>query len=659
MSGGTVPETPASTKAGATQPGPDPDGNFVELLRATPIFSQFSETDLRALSDRLSERNYSRGDTLWRAGDQGDELLIVVSGRLDVWGLDQSGAEVLVGRIEPGECVGEMALILDERRSATVTCSRTARVLVLEKPEFRRVVRDDVTLLANLAAPLSRRAASLARRRPVARGTIVVGVVADPGISGASLVAAAVAELAEEQLGCKTLLARMGGSGLSIRSIVSGKGLSKRQTDSGGGSSVIDVAVDGTLSGEELASTVDALLSHMGDDNIRLLVVDLPPIPREAVELAASACEYVVQITDQPGPAIASAARVLQVVNRRNSSMPPLALNHCEPFVLPDVPEFAAAQRPVRPLALVDRRHPASRVLGRLVRKILGATVGIALGGGAAFGIAHIGVLYALDEAGIPVDLVAGTSMGSIVAIGYAGGMTGADLRGVAKELGNVRRALGAVDISLSGTGLMDGRKMVNTFAGLLPITGFDELVLPCRTVATDIQSGERVVIGTGRLDAAFRASSSIPLLFAPASHEGRFLVDGAIVDPVPADVVEEMGADMVIAVNVVPELDRNVKTAMSKASEVISRLNPLASFSEGVGAPHVMDIFMNSLQITQHELGKFKGLAADIRVDVDLAGFTWVDFTRATDIVAKGAAATALMLPQIQSAYQAKIEGR
>ncbi len=636
----------------------DPEANFIELLRATPIFSQFSEKDLTALSDRLSERAYARGDTLWRAGDEGDELLIVVSGRLDVWGLDQNGDEALVGRIGPGECVGEMALILDERRSATVTCSRTARVLVLEKPDFRRVVRHDVTMLANLAGPLSRRAASLARRRPVARGTIVVGVVAEPGVSGASLVAAAIAELAHEQLGCNTLLARFGESGASVRSIASGKGLSKQRTDSGGGPPVIDVAMDGSAVGEELASTVDALLAKMGE-SLRLLVIDLPPVPRDAVDLAASACEYVVQITDQPSPAVTSAARVFQVVNRRQSSLPPIDLNHCEPFVLPDVPEFAAALRPSRPLALIDSRHPASRVLGRLTRKIMGATVGIALGGGAAFGIAHIGVLHALDEAGIPVDLVAGTSMGSIVAIGYAGGMTGADLRGVAKELGNIRNTLGAIDVSLSGTGLMDGRRMVKTFTGLLPITGFDELVLPCRTVATDIQSGERVVIGTGRLDAAFRASSSIPMLFAPARHEDRFLVDGAIVDPVPADVVEEMGADLVIAVNVVPELDRNVRTAMSKASEVLSRLNPLASFGEGVGAPHVLDIFMNSLQITQHELGKFKGLTADIRVDVELAEFTWVDFTRAADIVDKGAAAAKLMLPQIQSAYQAKIEGQ
>ena len=380
-----------------------------------------------------------------------------------------------------------------------------------------------------------------------------MGVVAEPGVPGASLVATAVAELAQDRMGCRTLLARIGDDGVSLRSIANGKSLSKRVTESDRGPAVIDLAVDGSLTRAELASTVDALLTQTGE-NTRLLVIDLPSVPREAVDLAASACEYVVQVTDRPSPVVTSAARVLQIVNRRNSSVPPMALNHCEPFVLPDVPEFAAARGPAHPLSLIDDRHPASLVLGRLVRKIMGATVGIALGGGAAFGIAHIGVLRVLDEAGIPVDMVAGTSMGSIVAIGYAGGMTGSDLSEVAKEMGNVRRALGAIDISVSGTGLMDGRKLMKTFTGQLPITGFDELVLPCRTVATDIQSGERLVIGTGRLDAAFRASSSIPMLFAPAQHEGRFLVDGAIVDPVPADVVEEMGADLVIVVNVVPQ---------------------------------------------------------------------------------------------------------
>jgi NTE family protein len=645
----------------SVKPRPEPQGGLAQILRSTPLFSQFSDRALEEIAGHFTERSYARGDILWHAGDEGNEFLVVVSGRLDVLGASTDGTETLVGRVDPGECVGEMALLLDERRSATVKCSRAARTLVLLKPEFRRVVRDDPTLLANLAGPLSRRAASLARRRPVRRGSIVVGVVSEPGVPGASLVAAAIAQLARDELKSDVLLLRISDGGIPIRKFVRAEGLPKEVTATGKHPEVIEVAADGTLAAEELVSTVDALLNAFGE-GVKLLVVDLPRIAQAPVAFAASACEYVVQVADRQMPAVESSARVLQVINRHSapgaSTGAPIPLNHCEPFVLPDEPAFAAFRASSGDRLLLNRRHPATRVLGRLTRKIMGATVGVALGGGAAFGIAHVGVLHALDDAGIPVDLLAGTSMGSIVAIGYAGGMTGAELRNVAGEFGNLRKTLAALDFSWSGTGLMDGRKMVQSFAGLLPMSRFEELVLPCQTVATDIQSGERVVIGTGNLAEAFRASTSIPMIFAPVQHDGRFLVDGAIIDPVPADVVQEMGADVVIAVNVVPQLDREVSTAFSKASELLTRLNPLARSSGAVGAPHIVDTMMNSLQITQHELGKFKALSADVLVNVDLTEFTWIDFPRAAEIAHKGAEATKAMVPEIRSLYRARLNG-
>src|SRR5206468_976177 len=101
-------------------------------------------------------------------------------------------------------------------------------------------------------------------------------------------------------------------------------------------------------------------------------------------------------------------------------------------------------------------------------------------------------------------------------------------------RIGNLPNTLRALDLSLSGLGLMSGRRMVKTFTQLLPIETFEDLILPYLAVATDVQTGCGVTIGTGRLEDAFRASNSIPLLFAPAERDGRMLVDGAIVDPVP-----------------------------------------------------------------------------------------------------------------------------
>jgi NTE family protein len=199
---------------------------------------------------------------------------------------------------------------------------------------------------------------------------------------------------------------------------------------------------------------------------------------------------------------------------------------------------------------------------------------------------------------------------------------------------------------------------MVKTFSQLLPIETFEDLTLPYLAVATDVQTGLGVTIGTGRLDEAFRASSSIPLLFAPAERDGRMLVDGAMVDPVPADVAREMGADLVLAVNVVPQLNPDIRTPLSKAFGALNRFNPLARINGTVGAPHIVDVLMNSLTAIQYELGNFKSLVADVLVNVDLADYTWIDFTAALPIIERGAKAADASLPAIRDAYEQRLDG-
>jgi NTE family protein len=178
--------------------------------------------------------------------------------------------------------------------------------------------------------------------------------------------------------------------------------------------------------------------------------------------------------------------------------------------------------------------------------------------------VAHLGVLKALEQNGIPIDLVAGCSMGVIV--GYAAGLRAAEMINVARQIGTRRMLLSALDVSLTGPGLLAGNRLIKIFGPLVgPIQTFEQLQLPCRTVATDIETGERVVIGSGRLDAAFRASCSVPMILCPVRHGGRVLVDGGIVDPVPAE----------------------------------------------------------TMQTLQYELGNFKAIAADVRINMDLADFS------------------------------------
>jgi NTE family protein len=140
-------------------------------------------------------------------------------------------------------------------------------------------------------------------------------------------------------------------------------------------------------------------------------------------------------------------------------------------------------------------------------------------------------------------------------------------------------------------------------------------------------------------------------VLWSPVRRDGRTLVDGAVVDPVPADVVQEMGGDVCIAVNVVPTVKKGVTTVLSRATRVVNSLNPFSYLNESRKMPNIFDVGMNSLQLLQYELGNFKALDADVRVNIDASDFTWIEFYRAEELIERGAAAAEAALPEIKEA--------
>ena len=173
--------------------------------------------------------------------------------------------------------------------------------------------------------------------------------------------------------------------------------------------------------------------------------------------------------------------------------------------------------------------------------------IGIALGGGAARGYAHIGVLKILERERIPVDLIAGTSMGSLVGAYYACGFTASELEKIA--IATKRRHI--VSIGFSKRGLLSTRKINKMLSRDIGNRTFQDLVIPLSVVTTDIFTGEEVVINTGSVKEAVLASISVAGVFPPRKLNGRLLIDGGYVNQVPVNVVRSMGSDFVIAVDV------------------------------------------------------------------------------------------------------------
>ena len=184
---------------------------------------------------------------------------------------------------------------------------------------------------------------------------------------------------------------------------------------------------------------------------------------------------------------------------------------------------------------------------------------GYALGGGAARGLAHIGVLKVLEEHGIFPDIIVGTSMGALVGALYAGGISINDIEQFALRLNSPRLALLA-DVTLPLSGLVGGKRVVSLLKSILGDLTFSQMKYDFACVATDIRTGEQVVLSEGSLLEAIRASISLPGIFTPVKIGGRYLVDGGLINEVPVSVCRDMGAEYVVGVNVLPEPRRMMR---------------------------------------------------------------------------------------------------
>jgi NTE family protein len=514
---------------------------------------------------------------------------------------------------------------------------------------------------------LSKRVATTTRGDVTPEATTVIAVTGEPGLRGKSLVAATLSGLLRDLSRLDVALVEvqpngpcpLAGIGREPRDAIQA-----RLEREGDDPARLRVGVPAADDGGSWDQALDGLVAALAG-SFAFVVLDVSAPGATLVEAAEGIADVLVRIVTTAAPAplsrTASRRRVLQVVNLHNPGSARVPISDGEPFVLPD----DASLRGLDPVAQTRRLRGAPRAsvsvpLRRLARKILGTTVGIALGGGAAFGIAHIGVLQVLEANGVPIDVLAGTSMGSVVALSYAAGTTPDEMAEIAKRMGRPLPMLSALDITLTRPGLLAGRRMVDL---LMPYVGqarrFEDLLWPARAVATDIERGERVEISSGALDAAIRASCSVPVIWSPVRSGERVLVDGVLVDPVPADVAYEMGAELCFAVNVIPRPVKGAETFLTKLSRQFGRFNPLSYVGERRHLPNLLDIYMNSMQVLWHELGHFRAIGADVRINPDLSGFTWTDFHRPLEIMELGAAAAEQALPAIRRVLAEKIAER
>lgn len=281
--------------------------------------------------------------------------------------------------------------------------------------------------------------------------------------------------------------------------------------------------------------------------------------------------------------------------------------------------------------------------------------VGLALGSGSARGWAHIGVIRALQEADIKPDVLCGCSIGALVGAAYADG----DLDDLEKWTTGLtwQDVVGLLDVGF-GSGLIKGDKLIAFFEKHFVDKDFSALPLPFACVATDLASGREVWLKEGSVAAAVRASIALPGLLAPVSQDGRLLVDGGLVNPVPVSLCRALGADIVIAVDLGSDivgrsLKRDTVTAENKNPRWSEKLMASLGLKRDHDQPSLAAVLATSINIMQVRIARSRlaGEPADALISPRLAHLGLMDYHRAYEAIAEGSAAVKRTLPAIEFA--------
>jgi NTE family protein len=593
-------------------------------LRDVPLFSQLSDVDFRVVEACAEEAEFPAGAALCRRGDTGRLVYVPVSGAVKLE--TGAGPGAVLG---PGHVIGELSILSGNPVSATVTALQPVKAFTFDKQAFLRLLESSQVLHRALSELLVERVL----REPDAHGRgfrqcVAMLVPDERALRVARGVLRRIRGYTERAVYCE--FGKVSGADPARSKARDGlpfecPGSAWRPLDE----------EDGFLLDLDHCSPADTLGQWRRLNQVAGPLVLVLPLSGMAVlkPILASQDALIVIGADgrEEAPDCGSghttwgAADLLQVYLGRESDGQGSLEGGCWGLRLDDTgfPDAMSAD--------------ASRDLDLVARWALRRSVGLALGAGAARGLAHLGVLQVLEQEGVPVDSLAGTSIGGIVSLAY--GLTGSAEGAVAI----MREYMSRKDLVLDRfktyfSAYYSGRKIRRSASAVFGDRRIEHLRRPVSVVAADLFSGEKIVIDRGEAANALLATSAIPGIFPPVERDGRLLFDGASVSRVPVDLLEGRRCALRIAVNVSPQ------PCLDPSSVEATR----RSISRFMG---FRNVWMRNWEVQAYWDGVKETASADILIEPDTADFSMFDFDRFDELVDLGRKAAEDRLSDIRSA--------
>ncbi len=602
-----------------------PESITVEQLRGSRICRGLTEDQIGRLASVSTMFDVGPGEALAQPGDSAFEIYTVISGRLKVFQRIDDSERRFIGFVNRGDTVGQSSFVLEEfDHHVGIEADIVSRVAVVQRDDVLRLSGETPMFRRNLIESFGVRAANFFRGTAPRRFPHIVGVV-----TAAERCRSFLPEMCRELAAWQETLVVITARENEFREL----------------SNVTTVRSEGCPDPAELRA---CFRDHLGRAD--RVLIDMHPVGEQvlsesAVESCGSECEEVLWCCDNADPQ-AGQEDLLNELLRQHPEFNTRVV--CVQFLADD--STVGRSQPCCPqLQQRDLMLPADggrwyrQGMERIARHLRGIRTGLALGGGGARGMSHLGVLHTLDEAETGFDLMSGTSVGAMVGLAYAAGLTPNYLIGsFARELkpaGILDRLPGGRRLFLFGKFQMRAwdrmlRKYFHDWT-------FEQLPIPFSVVVTDLISGDEVVRDSGDLVQAILESINVPVLSRPIFRDGQILVDGGVLNNLPAELLKDQGAEYVVGVDASKEI-RHSFAGNTAATPKTSMKRP----GRWETAYRVMDV-------TRRGISQLQMSFADLVIEPDTSAFDFADFAAAEAIAETGESATRRMLPEIQAAFE------
>ncbi len=594
-----------------------------EILRTSQLGCGLDDEQITQLSAALTERKIASGDVVFSQDDPGNSLFIVAEGRVKISVARYVGNETFVDHLVAGEHFGEMAMLTGGRRVVTMTAVMDSRLLELQQSDFERLMDEVPGLAANLSRTLGfrlRRETSGQKPRNVDR---IVGVVQTSPKTHAllPLVASSLA------VGTETIRV-LTDSNLSQHD----QSCRVSQTPDG---LLPSAAADWVREylGQQTSHDGHTLVGLNNDTTTEALLGILPQCQQiwwlVEPKHAATAKQRLMEVT-AANPSLAERVHWVWVLE-----------DGINPETIPAVP--SELTQPNFKFVLSPSETSHSRLqkqsISRLVRHLRRTRLGLALGGGAARGLAHLGILKALEREEIYFDIITGTSAGALMALPYTFGWTpefaaktfSEDLTPtwLFRKLPKGKQWFLIYKFRSNGW-----ESMLRNHFGNVQL---EQLLMPLSTVTVDLITGAEVVRDRGDAVHGVLESINIPQISRPILRDGMALVDGGIFNNVPGDLLPERGADMVVGVNIAARLSHRFSGNVPGMET--DKMKNAGQF----------ETIMRSNEVQDHLITALRTSDVDFMIAADTSEFDFADFTRAQELMEVGEQAAERIIPELK----------